>query len=106
MVNSEEWLKNIIHEVHDEKLLIAYFSLSKDETSKTSNASVHGVQAYTDLENVSYKRGRKISVEGTTDSYIKLYKRCWNYNLNQRPELGERKFWYVNKLHTVKNEIF
>ncbi|KAF0333126.1 kinase-like protein [Gigaspora margarita] len=122
--------KNIL--VHDEKMLIAGFGLSKDETSKTSNASVHGMQAYIDpqcLENVSYKRskksdiyslgvilweissgrppfqsfakipygiiihvskgGREKPVEGTPDSYIQLYKRCWNYDPNQRPELEE-----------------
>ena len=119
--------KNIL--VHDEKLLIADFGLSKDETSKTSNASVHGMQAYIDpqcLENVSYKRskksdiysfgvilreissgrppfqsinpyaiiihvsqgGREIPIEGTPSSYIQLYKKCWNYDPNQRPELG------------------
>ncbi|RIB07478.1 hypothetical protein C2G38_2045978 [Gigaspora rosea] len=106
--------------------LIADFGLSKNEASKTSNASVHGMQVYIDpqcFENVSYKRSkkshwgnslgnfkwqiaipitkplwhyysyiqrkRKISLEGTPDSYIQLYKRCWNYDSNQRPELEE-----------------
>ncbi|KAF0361744.1 kinase-like protein [Gigaspora margarita] len=120
--------KNIL--VHDGKLLIADFGLSKDETSNTSNASVHGVQAYIDPQcfvNVTYKRTKKsdiysfgvilweissgqppfrslnpyaiiihvsqgereIPIEGTPDSYIQLYKRCWNYDPNQRPELEE-----------------
>ncbi|KAF0349990.1 kinase-like protein [Gigaspora margarita] len=122
--------KNIL--VHDKKLLIADFGLSKDETSKTSSASVYGMQAYLDpqcFKNESYKRskksdiysfgiilweissgrppfqslpktpygiiihvfegGREKPVEGTPDSYIQLYKRCWNYDPNQRPELEE-----------------
>ncbi|KAF0374973.1 kinase-like protein [Gigaspora margarita] len=120
--------KNIL--VHDGKLLIADFGLSKDETSKTSNASVHGMQAYIDpqcFENISYKRSKKsdiysfgvilweissgrppfqslnpygitihifkgnreIPIEGTPDSYIQLYERCWNYDPNQRPEIEE-----------------
>ncbi|RIB13250.1 kinase-like domain-containing protein [Gigaspora rosea] len=120
------------YSIHDKKILIADFGLSKDETSKTSNASVHGMHAYIDpqcLENVSYKRSKKSDiysfgvilweissgrppfqsfakipygiifhvskggrvkpVEGTPDSYIQLYKRCWNYDPNQRPELEE-----------------
>ncbi|RIB16306.1 kinase-like domain-containing protein [Gigaspora rosea] len=104
------------------------FGLSKDETSKPSSASVHGVYAYIDPQcfvNVTYKRSKKSDiysfgvilweissgrppfqslnpyaiiiyvsqggrvnpVEGTPDSYIQLYKRCWNYEPNQRPEL-------------------
>ncbi|RIB18136.1 hypothetical protein C2G38_2037156 [Gigaspora rosea] len=50
---------------HDERLLIADFGLSKDETSKTSNVSVHGVQAYIDpqcFENVSYKCRKKSGI--------------------------------------------
>ncbi|RIB05544.1 hypothetical protein C2G38_587461 [Gigaspora rosea] len=38
------------------------------------------------------KGGREIPVEGTPDSYIQLYKRCWNYDPNQHSELGKRKF--------------
>ncbi|KAF0467209.1 kinase-like protein [Gigaspora margarita] len=55
--------KNIL--VHDGKLLIADFGLSKDETSKTSNASVHGMQAYIDpqcFENITYKRSKKSDI--------------------------------------------
>ncbi|RIB01280.1 kinase-like domain-containing protein [Gigaspora rosea] len=55
--------KNIL--VHDGKLLIADFGLSKDETSKTSNASVHGMQAYIDpqcLKSESYKRSKKSDI--------------------------------------------
>ncbi|RIB01931.1 hypothetical protein C2G38_2126435, partial [Gigaspora rosea] len=36
-----------------------------------------------------YKGGREIPVEGTPDSCIQLYKRCWNYDPNQPPELEE-----------------
>ncbi|RIB13260.1 kinase-like domain-containing protein [Gigaspora rosea] len=120
--------RNIL--VHDGKLLIADFGLSKDETSKPSSASVHGVSAYIDpqcFKGESYKRskksdiysfgvilweissgrppfqsinpygiiihvsqgGREKPVEGTPDSYIQLYKRCWNDDPNQRPELEE-----------------
>ncbi|KAF0349989.1 kinase-like protein [Gigaspora margarita] len=35
------------------------------------------------------KGGREKPVEGTPDSYIQLYIRCWNYDPNQRPELEE-----------------
>ncbi|RIB09068.1 kinase-like domain-containing protein [Gigaspora rosea] len=35
------------------------------------------------------KGEREISIEGIPNSYIQLYKRCWNYGLNQRPELEE-----------------
>ncbi|KAF0467212.1 kinase-like protein [Gigaspora margarita] len=55
--------KNIL--VHDGKLLIADFGLSKDEASRTSNASVHGIQAYIDpqcFENLSYKRSKKSDI--------------------------------------------
>ncbi|RIB13256.1 kinase-like domain-containing protein [Gigaspora rosea] len=41
------------------------FGLSKDETSKTSNASVHGMQAYIDpqcLKSESYKRSKKSDI--------------------------------------------
>ncbi|KAF0403896.1 kinase-like protein [Gigaspora margarita] len=136
--------KNIL--VHDEKLLISDFGLSKDETSKTSSASVHGMQAYIDpqcLENVSYKRskksdiysfgvilweissgrlpfqslpktpyaiiihvskgGREKPVEGTPDSYIQLYKKCWNDDPNKRPELEEIQ---ENLLDLSRNENF
>ncbi|RIB09070.1 kinase-like domain-containing protein [Gigaspora rosea] len=34
-----------------------------------------------------FKGGREKPVEGTPDSYIQL-KICWNYDPNQRPELG------------------
>ncbi|KAF0467211.1 kinase-like protein [Gigaspora margarita] len=122
--------KNIL--VHEGKLMIADFGFSKDETSKTSNASVHGMQAYIDpqcFKSESYRRskksdiyslgvilweissgrppfqslakipygiifhvsegGREIPIEDTPSSYIQLYKRCWNYDPNQRPELEE-----------------
>ncbi|RIB16308.1 hypothetical protein C2G38_2190334 [Gigaspora rosea] len=35
------------------------------------------------------KGEREIFIEGTPNSYIQLYKRCWNYCPNQRPELEE-----------------
>ncbi|KAF0540162.1 kinase-like protein [Gigaspora margarita] len=41
------------------------------------------------LKNTIHKGGREIPVEGTLDPYIQLYKRCWNYDHNQRPELEE-----------------
>ncbi|RIB16311.1 kinase-like domain-containing protein [Gigaspora rosea] len=131
--------KNIL--VHDKKLLIADFGLSKDETSKTSSASDYGMQAYIDpqcLKNESYKRnkksdiysfgiilweissgrppfqslpktpygiiihvfegGREKPVEGTPDSYIQIYERCWNYDPNQRPELEEIQECLLNLL--------
>ncbi|RIB16303.1 kinase-like domain-containing protein [Gigaspora rosea] len=103
--------KNIL--VHDEKMLIADFGSSKDETSKTSNDSVHGVKAYIDpqcFENVPYKRSKKSDIysfgvilweisKGTPVSYIQIYERCWNYDPNRRPELEEisRKLMDLSK---------
>ncbi|RIB03123.1 kinase-like domain-containing protein [Gigaspora rosea] len=131
--------KNIL--VHDGKLLIADFGLSKDETSKPSSASFHGVCAYIDpqcfvnetykcskksdiysfgviLWEISsgrppfqslnpyciiiniYKGKREIPIEGTPSLYIQLYKKCWNYDPNQRPKLEEisRKLMDLHKL--------
>ncbi|RIB16298.1 hypothetical protein C2G38_2247093 [Gigaspora rosea] len=74
-----EWTDKLRMALHDEKLLIG---LSKDEKSKTSNTSVYGMQD-------TLTREREISIEGTPNSYIQLFKRCWNYGPNQRPELEE-----------------
>ncbi|RIB29523.1 kinase-like domain-containing protein [Gigaspora rosea] len=134
--------KNIL--VHEEKMLIADFGLSKDETSKTSNSEVHGMTAYIDpkcfecfecCENKSYKRSKKSDIysfgvilweissgrppfqsvkisggavvrdfailmqikkgtrekpiEGTPNSYVQLYKRCWDYTPDLRPTIEE-----------------
>ena len=62
-----------------------------------------------------YPKGEeKIPVEGTPDSYIQLYQKCWNVDPNQRPELeeiqeslldlsGKENFGMYNKC-TVNNE--
>ncbi|RIB29524.1 kinase-like domain-containing protein, partial [Gigaspora rosea] len=131
--------KNIL--VHEKRMLIADFGLSKDETSKTSNSEVHGMIAYIDpkcfdcCKNKSYKCNKKSDIysfgvilweissgklpfesveisegatirnfailiqilkgireqliEGTPDSYIRLYERCWDYNLDLHPIIEE-----------------
>ncbi|KAF0457488.1 kinase-like protein [Gigaspora margarita] len=63
MVYSKEWLKNAIHE--------GYF-----KSYDYSEFSVHKL-----IEK------REKPIEGTPDSYIQLYERCWNYDPNQHPEL-------------------
>ncbi|KAF0392213.1 kinase-like protein [Gigaspora margarita] len=55
--------KNIL--VHEKRMLIADFGLSKDETSITSNSSIGGVAAYIDpkcFEGSKYKRGKKSDI--------------------------------------------
>ncbi|RIB06001.1 kinase-like domain-containing protein, partial [Gigaspora rosea] len=55
--------KNIL--VHEEKMLIADFGLSKDETSRTSSSTVCGMSAYIDpkcFEDEKYKRSKKSDI--------------------------------------------
>ncbi|RIB05998.1 kinase-like domain-containing protein [Gigaspora rosea] len=55
--------KNIL--VHDEKMLIADFGLSKDETSRTSSSTGYGMLAYIDpkcFEDEQYKRSKKSDI--------------------------------------------
>ncbi|KAF0467210.1 calmodulin-dependent protein kinase [Gigaspora margarita] len=42
--------------------------------------------------------GREKPIEGTPDSYIQIYERCWNYDPNQRPELKEIQESLLNLL--------
>ncbi|RIB12237.1 kinase-like domain-containing protein [Gigaspora rosea] len=65
-----EWIDKFrmayeISNVHEKRMLIADFGLSKDETSKTSNSNIGGVAPYIDpkcFECSEYKRGKKSDI--------------------------------------------
>ncbi|PKK74273.1 kinase-like protein [Rhizophagus irregularis] len=108
--------KNVL--VHKGNMLIADFGLSKEESSTSSNSSVKGTPAYIFsfgmiLWELSSEREpfagekdfqvvlkisqgiREKMVEGTPESYFRLYTECWNQEPEERPKIEDVFYLYV-----------
>ncbi|RIA90909.1 kinase-like domain-containing protein [Glomus cerebriforme] len=92
--------------VHQGKMLIAYFGLSKEETSNSVSGSLNAIfgmilwkissekEPFAGIENLQVvlkisREDQKKRVEGMPESYFRLYTECWDEEPNKRSNIEE-----------------